>query len=269
MSIGIDDAKTGTKTDVNGNTGARRAPLREPRAVTVFILFHKIFFFHNTHDSIDEICCMSQDFSYRKQIRLKYYDYTQHGAYFVTICTYGRVCLFGSIVNKAMQLNACGKIVLEEWIKSASIRREIELGTFVIMPNHLHGIVMLSRQSVGVDGVDPCPQKINPSLINKDIDDANTRSNTGPNAGANAKTGARRAPLRKPRSLSSFIAGFKSAVTKRINETRTAPDRIWQRNYYEHIIRTEFDYERISEYIVFNPESWAEDVEYHDKFKLK
>ena len=172
----------------------------------------------------------------RTSIRLKGWDYTQPGAYFVTICTHERVPLFGRVVDGEMVLNPYGEIVRDEWFRSAEIRAEIELfpDEFVVMPNHIHGIVWI----VATD------------------DPAGYDENARPPVGA---TG--RSPLPPhgptPRSLGSFIAGFKSAVTKRINQMRGTPGaRVWQRNYYEHIIRDERALNAIRRYIIDNPWRW-------------
>ncbi len=166
----------------------------------------------------------------RRSIRLPGYDYTQAGAYFITACTHVRACLFGTIVDGVMALNAFGEIVRDEWLKSAQIRREIQLDGFVVMPNHIHGIVV-------VDPVIPL----------------------SPPVGAHG-----RAPLhRKPKSLGAFMAGFKPAVTRRVNEICHTPGNpVWQRNYYEHVIRDESELGRIREYILSNPQQWEADKEY-------
>jgi len=180
---------------------------------------------------------------HRRSIRLKGYDYSQPGAYFVTICTHERARLFGRVVDEEMVLNAFGEIVWEEWFRSAEIRTEIELfaDEFVVMPNHIHGIVWIVETDVGTHGV-----------------------------GAHGVVGATdvgahgRAPLRRPpRSLGAFIAGFKSAATKRINALRGTPGvPVWQRNYYEHIIRNPVrangrsPLHAIRRYIADNPLRW-------------
>jgi REP-associated tyrosine transposase len=130
--------------------------------------------------------------------------------------------MFGRIENGKMRLNRFWEIVQQEWGNSAQIRPEIIFDEFIIMPNHLHGIVIinqLSADTVGAHG---------------------------------------RAPLhRKPRSLGSFITGFKSIVTKGINEIRLTPcSPVWQRNYYEHIIRNDYALAKIREYIHYNPLKW-------------
>ncbi|MGD1716047.1 transposase [Dapis sp. BLCC M172] len=168
---------------------------------------------------------------HRRSLRLKGYDYSKAGAYFITICTYNRQTLFGEIIDGKMQLNQLGEVVAEEWERSAQMRQEIELDYSVIMPNHLHGIVIIN------------------------------------NVGANDNVGANgRSPLRmKSRSISSLMAGFKSAVTKRINripyhgEQLTTPVPVWQRNYYEHIIRNETSLNQLRQYIIENPLKWEID----------
>jgi len=170
---------------------------------------------------------------HRRSIRLKGYDYSQPGGYYVTVVTYNRECLFGEIVDGKMILNELGRIVYDEWIKTAEIRDEIELDEFIIMPNHIHGIIFI------VD-----------------------------NRRGNRRVGAHGcAPLRRqPKSIGSIMAGFKSAVTKRLNKFRKTPGTpVWQRNYWEHIIRAENDLNKIREYIINNPLQWELDDENPDK----
>jgi REP element-mobilizing transposase RayT len=165
---------------------------------------------------------------HRRSIRLKEYDYGQPGAYFVTICTYRRECLFGEFVEGKIALNEMGKIVEKEWMISRTIRREIELDALVIMPNHVHGIIAICDQN-SVEATDRSPLP------------------------------ARRRTL-PPKSLGSFVAGFKSSVAKQINQLRSTPGQpVWQRNYYEHVIRNEIDLQEIREYIQNNPLEWLED----------
>ena len=169
---------------------------------------------------------------HRRSIRLEGYDYTRPGAYFVTICTYRRDHIFGEVINGEMKLSALGEIVREEWLRSAEIRKEIQIfeDEFVVMPNHLHGINWI-MESVGADGVRP------------------------------TKPDAHRASLRlrrAPRSLGSFIAGFKASATSRaVRELNMTG--IWQRNYYEHIIRNDRELNNVRWYIVNNPLNWQLD----------
>ena len=191
----------------------------------------------------------------RRSIRLKGYDYTLPGAYFITLVTWHRDCLFGTVVNGKMQLSALGKIVQDEWMRSIEIRREIHLhdDEFVIMPNHLHAIAWLvcpdDMPPVGADGVRP-NNGVHP------IKDANLASLQ--------EEGACHAPLRKPKSLSSFIAGYKSSVTSRAKKELNM-NGIWQRNYYEHIIRNQAEWEKIHMYILDNPREWSHDQENPDR----
>jgi putative transposase len=170
---------------------------------------------------------------HRRSIRLPRYNYSQEGTYFVTICTYEKSELFGDIVDRAMIVNQFGQIVQHEWEKTTRIRQEIELDVFVVMPNHIYGIVVITTDNtVGAHGHAP--------LQNDDP----------------------RAPHRKTKSLGAFIAGFKCAATKRINAVRGTPGKpVWQRNYYEHIIRDDAELKDIQEYILTNPLRWSEDRE--------
>ena len=157
----------------------------------------------------------------RRSIRLPEYDYSQSGYYFVTICTYQKQCLFGEIKHNKIILNQIGNMVTKEWLKSSNIRKEIQLDQWILMPNHIHGIVII-RKNMGAS--------LAPLQKNR---------------------------LRKPRSLSTFISGFKSAVTKYIKTISIGDDiRVWQKNYYESIIRNEEQLNNIRQYIIDNPYKW-------------
>ncbi len=175
---------------------------------------------------------------HRRSIRLKGYDYTSEGGYFITIVTHKRQPLFGGIVNDEMNLNDIGIIAREEWFRTTQIRPYVELFSdeFVVMPNHIHGIIWLT----------PDPRR-----------GTARRAPTGdppPNLEQFGKPVAR--------SIPTVIRGYKSAVTKRINELRATPSTpVWQRNYYEHIITTDREYESIVEYIDANPRAWLTDTE--------
>jgi putative transposase len=182
----------------------------------------------------------------RRSIRLLGYDYRSTGMYFITICTEGRATVFGEVVNGEMVLSDLGKVAWEEWQRSADVRREITLDAFVVMPNHIHGIVAINREDTTVSpvsrhGVRPTP------LVIRAVSDSNARPVPRSRAGG---------------SLGSLVAGFKATVTRRINELRDTPgERVWQRNYYEHIVRNNTDLARIREYIVTNPLHWHLDRE--------
>ncbi len=170
------------------------------------------------------------DTHHRHSIRLQGYDYSRAGAYFVTLCAHERECLFGEIVSGEMRLNDFGRIVMAEWIRSSELRAEVETGEYVVMPNHFHGIVII--RDIDHDHI----------ICRGDRPVAPTM------------------PGPQPKSIGAMMAGFKSAVTKQINVHRNTPSvPVWQRNYYEHVIRDDADYARITEYIVENPQRWNED----------
>lgn len=176
----------------------------------------------------------------RRSIRLKGYDYSQAGAYFVTICTNNREFLFGEISNGVMALNEYGRIVEIEWLKTPEIRPNIELLEYIIMPNHFHGIVVIDENRRGVLQYAPT-----------------TASSHKTTASTNFRSPSQ--------TIGAIIRGFKSAVTKKINIDRSMPGiPVWQRNYYEHIIRDDESYYRISEYIKNNPVNWQKD-DYYDQ----
>jgi REP element-mobilizing transposase RayT len=181
---------------------------------------------------------------HRQSIRLRNYDYSQPGFYFLTICTYQRQSWFGKIKDDRMYLNQIGKIVAEEWLNTPKIRPNFELDKWIIMPNHLHGIVIINENLNLLGDRNISHKKI--------LDEGNMKI-----------SGARNAPLRQePNSISSFVAGFKSGVTKRINLLRNNRDiPIWQRNYYDSIIRDEQSLITIQEYILNNPCQWEKDLD--------
>jgi REP element-mobilizing transposase RayT len=181
---------------------------------------------------------------HRRSIRLRGYDYSREGLYFITICTQNRECLFGEIGNGEMMLNEYGEIVKTEWLKSVEIRAEIEIHAYCIMPNHFHAIaeiVAVGGTDVGANAIRPNDNGIRPNI----------------EICPNINGGVCHTPLRSPsRTVGALVRGFKSSVTKQIGFS------IWQRNYYEHIIRNEKSYFTISEYIINNPAKWETDKLY-------
>ncbi|MCP9448369.1 MAG: hypothetical protein NNA22_12480 [Nitrospira sp.] len=166
----------------------------------------------------------------RRSIRLKGYDYSQAGAYFITIVTQDRACLFGDGVGGEIRLNGLGEIVRQEWLRTGHIRPNVELDAFVVMPNHVHGIIVLHGDGRGT-------LQRAPTTVERF---GKPTSNTIP----------------------TIVRLFKSATTKRINERRGTPGApIWQRNYYEHIIRDDESLNRIRQYIAENPLRWHLDRE--------
>ncbi|MCZ8331994.1 MAG: hypothetical protein O9282_11840 [Flavobacterium sp.] len=192
----------------------------------------------------------------RKSIRLSGYNYAQEGLYFITLCVQDRENIFGSISNGILTLNTIGKIAQKEWLNTIEVRDNVELHEFIIMPNHIHGIVEITKD----------------------------KSKTEDNIGFKSPT----------QTIGAIVRGYKIATIKQIKEyiahidskseyskgelqfaptAPTAPTaqtintikildyKIWQRNYYEHIIKDEPAYQNISNYILTNPEKW-----YDDKF---
>ncbi len=196
---------------------------------------------------------MKRDGGERSSIRLRDYDYSQAGAYFLTICTVNRVCLFGEIIENKMRLNGLGRIVEDEWKRSALTRSEIELDSWVIMPNHLHGIVVIKASDEQGAGVG---QGLSIQVGNPSVAPTGTRPPAGKGDPPVAPTGPRR------KSIGAMVAGFKSAATTRINGVRGRYGvRVWQRNDYEHVIRDEDSLNIIRQYIMDNPAKWDEDPE--------
>ena len=162
----------------------------------------------------------------RKSIRLKDYDYTQEATFFITLVCQNRVKRFGKIVNGEMILNNIGEIAVREWIKTAHVRPNVSLGEFVIMPDHVHMILhidqrseLLKDQTEHPEGKLYCPSQ----------------------------------------SLGAIIRGYKGAVTKQIREILDPgveyriKEKIWQRDYYERIIRSQHEYDAYTRYILENP----------------
>lgn len=167
----------------------------------------------------------------RKSIRLQSYDYKQPGFYFITICTYQRRHLFGEVINGEMNLNQFGNIASMNWVNTKNIRDNVKMGAFVIMPNHMHAVFEITN--LGKCKMGECD-----SLLPRDF---KSPSN----------------------SVGAIVRGYKSTVTKQINQIRgnTNP-KIWHRNYYEHIVRDQESLNKISEYIEMNPRLWDKDWYY-------
>jgi len=191
------------------------------------------------------------------------FDYRSEAAYFVTICTHWRRCLFGTVRRGRMVCNACGRIVVREWERSEAMRDEIVLDAFVVMPNHLHGIVCIVPPDV--DDVSPRGYDLNvggASMSTKRIpnDDEATGRSPLHQRGDHSTRGKDDPNGPSPKSLGSMIAGFKGAVTTRINEHRDTPGApVWQARYHDRILRNEREWRIRRAYIDRNPERWAGD----------
>lgn len=176
---------------------------------------------------------------HRRSIRLPKYDYSQPGVYFVTICAYQKNCLFGEGKRFKIFLNEWGQLVENEWKRIPARFPGYQIGPFVIMPNHGHGIL------VNVTGKDM-------SCVG-----AGQKSEFCFGDPLSAP------PLRRRPHLGLVIGEFKATTTRLINGLRHTPGQpVWQRNYYEHVIRDEEDYLRIVEYILNNPLRWGTDALY-------
>jgi putative transposase len=147
----------------------------------------------------------------RHSLRLPAYDYSQAGAYFITVCTHDRVMLFGDVIDCDVRLNETGMIVQQTWDGLPMHYPDIDLDAFVVMPNHVHGIIILADQ--------PDQQ----------------------------------------RALPEIVRGFKTFSARRANERAGKRGVLWQRGYYEHVIRNEKALDRIRAYIANNPARWADD----------
>lgn len=163
---------------------------------------------------------------HRRSIRLPGYDYSSLGAYYVTICTRAKSFLFGCVLDGQMHRNDFGGVAHEQWFHSGKLRQDVMLDAFIVMPNHIHGIII--RRGI--------------------------------------RRGGRRAPtverFGKPvgGSLPTLVRAYKSAVTQGVNTLRNTPgESVWQENYYEHIVRSEAELNRIREYIATNPLRWGSD----------
>jgi REP element-mobilizing transposase RayT len=183
---------------------------------------------------------------HRRSIRLQEYDYGQVGVYFITICTRDRVCLFGEVVDGQLRLNAAGRFVETCWEGIPDHFPNVELDAFVVMPNHVHGLIVITPHDVGAR-----------------LDGAGSRSDGVGARHAVPLPGTEQFGKPVSGSVPTIVRSFKSAVTKRIRQMVGDPEAIiWQRNYYEHIVRDAASLNHIRQYIRENPVRWAADREH-------
>ena len=181
---------------------------------------------------------------HRRSIRLKEYDYSEDGAYYITLCTQNRECLFGDIENGIIRLSEYGEIAGKEWDDLEKRFHPTTFNVFQIMPNHIHAIITIinvgATLAVAQNAVDL------DSAVAQNMVDADTRSGASP------------AP-----TVGDIVGAYKSLVYKRCLDLCKSKNatlgKLWQRNYYEHIIRNDIDYINIAEYITNNPKTWEND----------
>ena len=201
----------------------------------------------------------------RKSIRLPGYDYSLPGAYFVTICIHDwKQNLFGNVVGGAMAENDYGNIVRQCWNDLPAHYPHIRLEEFVVMPNHIHGIIVI-RDSVLADdpvgaGLKPAPTTTTQSAPTHPV-----RATHSVRAGFKPAPTMTTKPAPTPtHGLPEIVRALKTFSARRINEIRRTPGiPVWQRNYYDHIIRDTKSHYWISRYIQNNPANWTTDSEHH------
>ena len=177
---------------------------------------------------------MSKKFPQRKSLRLKGYDYTQSGAYFVTICTHRRYLWFGDVVDAAMVYTDVGEMAIERWLALPEHYSYVELDMYVVMPNHMHGIILINKSSAEND----IATSVTISTHKK-----------GLQAG----------------SLGVIIGTYKASVKRTLRRQQShMDDTLWQTGFHEHIIRDEAGLNRLRRYILINPKKWEEDKFYRE-----
>jgi len=188
---------------------------------------------------------------HRRSIRLKGYDYSQAGLYFITICVKNRKCLFGNIDNGKMNRNDAGKMIEKLWNEIPNDFKYTKLHEYIIMPNHFHGIIeIVGADSISAPNTDSISAPNTDSAKWAEMDSAPT----GTEMGTGIKT-----------TIPNIIQSFKRYTTIKYirgvknNKWKPFDGKLWQRNYWEHIIRNENEYNRISQYIINNPAKWQND----------
>ncbi|MFA5432597.1 MAG: transposase [Candidatus Paceibacterota bacterium] len=185
--------------------------------------------------------------------RLKGWNYSSDAKYFITLVTQNRECNLGNIVNGEMILSDIGKIIETEWLKSFEIRNELFLDEYIIMPNHLHAIVIIQNKEMEIGSHVP---------VDSDVETHGRASLQSQSQSPSF--------YRMPKSISSFVGGFKSAINSKIDDyidkhNLTIPkynrnNHFFQPNYHDHIIRNNQSYEKIKNYIINNPRNWDDDT---------
>ena len=197
---------------------------------------------------------------HRRSIRLRGYDYSQAGLYFITICCENRECLFGEIVNGEMICNDAGKMINQIWNEIPVYYNGFNTHQFIVMPNHIHGIIEITAVGAGPRA---CPNKNGQPHNGQPQGVAPTIHGQPQGNGQPNKNGQPQGVA--PTGLGDIVGRYKTLTTKKYIEGvenknwRRFDKKIWQRNYWEHIVRDENEYQRISEYIINNPMKWDMD----------
>lgn len=208
---------------------------------------------------------------HRRSIRLKGYDYAQAGAYFITIATQDRACLFGVVADGRMHLNEAGRMVFAEWDALPTRYPMVELDAFVVMPNHVHGIIVITNKYVV--GATLVVAQTDITTVGAGLVPALENTMPTDRAGTGTRATTRVAPTIPKNdntatpAVGDVVGAFKSVTTKRyVDGVKQCGwpafrGRLWQRNYYEHVIRADESPRRIRQYILDNPARWAMDRE--------
>jgi putative transposase len=176
--------------------------------------------------------------------RLQNHDYSSNGVYFITICSHQRFKIFGEIISGIMYQSEIGRIVEKEWLKSFEMRKELICEEWFLMPDHLHALVRINNKKAK-ETFDSIPVDISEMENVLPFDPSELKKNTG-------------VAYRPPKSLSSFVAGFKASATTKINQFRKTPfEKVWLPRFDDHIVHDAFEMGRIRQYIKDNPKNWG------------
>ena len=198
------------------------------------------------------------DRHHRRSIRIGGYDYSQAGAYFVTICTFERVLLFGNVVDGEMRLNETGRIVQQVWVGLADRFVAAHLDTFVVMPNHVHAVVMLTE---GEGAMNHAPTDVGGGVGAQFIAPRTADMGAHPLSDEPMAAGVtNEGVMNHAPTIGQIVRALKAVSARRVRQV--ANDSFaWQRNYYEHVVRNEAELNRIRQYIADNPGNWATDLQ--------
>lgn len=206
--------------------------------------------------------------------RLPGWDYRHAGAYFITICTQNRTPFFGECQGGKMKLSTAGMIAQRCWYQIPFLKSHVTLGAFVVMPNHVHGIMILDEMENDGDGVvggvGGGVETFESNVSTSNVNTPNQTPNANPDYYRNNKTNSVDVSINnknpfyqnispKSGSVSRIIQHYKTACTKHIRSACPDVDFEWQTRFYDHIIRNEVSFATISNYILNNPEKWKED----------